>query len=118
MKKGRPAHTLSVLAHLDDAPRLRDLVLAQTSTIGVRQSQVTRWALGRSWVDVHVEGQRVAVKVAHRNGRIINATPEFSAVETAAAALNRPVRDVLERAVAAAVEAGLVPGGFAPVAGA
>lgn len=118
MKKGRPAHILSVLAHLDDAPRLRDLVLAQTSTIGVRQSQVTRWALARSWVDVDVDGQRIAVKVAHRNGRISNVTPEFSAVVAAAAALHRPVRDVLERAVAAAVAAGLAPGGAAPPGGA
>jgi hypothetical protein len=118
MKKGRPAHILSVLAHLDDAPRLRDLVLAQTSTIGVRQSQVARWALARSWVDVHVDGQRIAVKVAHRNGRIINVTPEFSAVAAAAAALHRPVRDVLERAVAAAVDAGLAPGCAAPPGGA
>ena len=53
----------------------QDLVLAQTSTIGVRQSQVTRWALARSWVDVDVDGQRIAVKAAHRNGRISNVTP-------------------------------------------
>ncbi|HEY9493602.1 MAG TPA: nickel pincer cofactor biosynthesis protein LarC [Intrasporangium sp.] len=114
MKKGRPAHTLSVLTQPGGAARLRDLVLARTSTIGVRQSRVSRWALPRSWVDVDVDGQRVAVKVAHRNGQIITATPEFSAVEAAAAALDRPVRDVLATAVAAAVDAGLVPGGDAP----
>ena len=118
MKKGRPAHVLSVLATPADAARLRDLVLARTSTIGVRQSRVRRWALPRSWVDVDVDGQRVAVKLAHRNGRIITVTPEFSAVEAAAAALDRPVRDVLASAVAAAVDAGLVPGGAAPAGGA
>ena len=117
MKKGRPAHTLSVLAHLDDAPRLRDLVLALTSTIGVRQSRVTRWALARSWIDVAVDGQRVPVKVAHRGGHIITATPEFSAVETAAATLDLPVSDVLNRATAAAVDAGLVPGGAVSAGG-
>ncbi|WP_353510329.1 nickel pincer cofactor biosynthesis protein LarC [Intrasporangium sp.] len=114
MKKGRTAHTLSVLAQPADTTRLRDLVLAQTSTIGLRESRVRRWALARSWVDVDVDGQGVAVKVAHRHGRIITVTPEFSAVESAAAALDRPVRDVLDHAMAAAVDAGLVPGGPAP----
>ena len=49
--------------------------------------------------------------------RLINVAPELSTVETAAAALDRPVREVLERAVAAAVETGLVPGGPAPAGG-
>ena len=114
MKKGRLAHTLAVLAHPEAAARLRDVVLAQTSTIGVRQSHVTRWALARSWVDVHVDGQRIPVKVAHRDGRIVQATPEFSDVEAAARALARPVRDVLEQAIAAGVAAGLVPGHAVP----
>ena len=114
MKKGRPAHVLSVLAHAADAPALKDTVLSHTSTIGVRQTNVQRWAMPRVWVDVDVEGQRLAVKVAHRHGRIVHATPEFADVEAAAAALVRPVRDVLELAVAAAVHVGLVPGALAP----
>lgn len=114
MKKGRPAHLLSVLARSDDAARLVDLVLAATTTIGVRQTPVTRWALPRGWVDVAVEGLSVGVKVAHRAGRIVQATPEFGDVEAAAATLGRPVREVLGAAVGAAVAAGLVPGAAVP----
>ncbi len=116
MKKGRPAHTLSVLARRQDSGALRDLVLAETSTIGVREKTVVRWALPRSWVDVDVEGQRLAVKVAHRDGRIVHATPEFGDIEVAAEQLRRPVRDVLEAAIAAAARAGLVPGAPLPSA--
>jgi uncharacterized protein (TIGR00299 family) protein len=114
MKRGRPAQILSVLAHPEDAARLRDLVLGSTSTIGVRESTLKRWALGRGWTDVVVEGRTVGVKVAHRDGRIVHATPEFRDVEAAATALSRPVRDVLEAAVAAARFAGLTPGEEAP----
>ena len=56
MKKGRPAHTLSVLGGADQAPALRDRILRLTSTIGVRQTIVERWALDRGWVDVDVDG--------------------------------------------------------------
>jgi hypothetical protein len=83
---------------------------AQTSTIGVRRTVVNRWALPRLRVDVDVDGHRVGIKVAHRAGRVVQATPEFVDVESAAEALGRPVREVLEAAVGAAVAAGLVPG--------
>ncbi|MFM6849406.1 MAG: nickel pincer cofactor biosynthesis protein LarC [Terrabacter sp.] len=114
MKRGRPAHTLSVLAEPRRRARLRDLVLAATSTIGVRETAVRRWALARGWADVDVDGCRVGIKVAHRVGRIVTATPEFRDVDAAASSLRVPVRLVLDRAVAAAVAAGLVPGASAP----
>jgi pyridinium-3,5-bisthiocarboxylic acid mononucleotide nickel chelatase len=114
MKKGRPAHVLSVLARPADVPALRDLVFALTSTIGLRATPVARWALDRGWVDVVVAGRSVAVKVAHRDRVVVHATPEFEDVRAAAAALGRPAREVLEAAVAAAVAAGLVDGAAVP----
>ena len=114
MKRGRPAQLLSVLAAPESVVALRDLVFASTSTIGVRVSTVTRWALDRGWVDVDVDGQRVAVKVAHRDGRIVNAAAEFRDVEAAAAALGRPVREVLDAAQAAAAVAGVTRGADRP----
>ena len=114
MKKGRPAHTISVLCGPSDTERLRTMVFDLTSTIGIRETPVRRWALERGWVDVEVAGQRVAVKVAHRDGVIVHATPEFEAVAAVAARLDRPVRDVLAVAAAAATSAGIVRGAAAP----
>jgi uncharacterized protein (TIGR00299 family) protein len=114
MKKGRPAHTLAVLAHPHRVAALRDLVFAETSTLGVRETGWTRTALPRGWVDVAVDGQPVAVKVAHRGGAVVQATPEFGDVEALAAGGGRPVRDVLVEADAAAVAVGLVAGAALP----
>jgi uncharacterized protein (TIGR00299 family) protein len=114
MKKGRPAHTLTVLAHPHRVAPLRDLVFAETSTLGVRETGWTRTALPRGWVDVHLAGGPVAVKVAHRAGLVVQATPEFADVEGVAARSARPVRDVLAEADAAAVAAGLVRGAGLP----
>ena len=114
MKKGRPAHTLSVLGSVSHAAALRDRILELTSTIGVRQTTVDRWALERGWVDVDVEGHAVPVKVAHRDGAIIHATPEFEDVAALAAELEQPVRAVLAAAIASAEASGLTPGADVP----
>ena len=93
---------------------LRDLVFASTSTIGVRVTDVTRWALDRGWTDVDVAGQRVGIKVAHRQGRIVNAAAEFRDVEAARRGLRLPVREVLDAAEAAAAAEGLARGARVP----
>ena len=113
MKKGRPAHTLSVLGMSADVETLREKIFRLTSTIGVREAVVSRQALERGWVDVLVDRQPVAVKVAHREGVVVRATPEFEDVARVAAELDRPVQDVLAAAVAATERAELRAG--APV---
>ncbi|WP_030253395.1 nickel pincer cofactor biosynthesis protein LarC [Streptomyces violens] len=115
MKKGRPAHTLRVLAPRQRADALRDLVFRETSTIGVRESAVRKTALERTWIRVPVaDDEEVPVKVAHRGGVIVRATPEFEDVAALAAARGQPVVTVLDAAAAAAVANGLVPGAELP----
>jgi uncharacterized protein (DUF111 family) len=123
MKKGRPGHVLSALADPGRADALSDLVLASTSTLGVRRTPVTRDVLDRAWHPVAVPGPgsgtsgTVRVKVGHRGGAVVQAMPEFTDVAALAARGGRPVVDVLELARAAAVDAGLVPGAPWPPAG-
>ncbi|GAB2572906.1 nickel pincer cofactor biosynthesis protein LarC [Microlunatus antarcticus] len=114
MKKGRPAHTLHVLCAPDAAPRLRDVVYAHTSTIGVRQAPTTKFMLPRTWVDVQVDDHAVPVKISHDGGVIIRVTPEFDAVAGLARATGRSELDAMAAALAAAASAGLAQGAPAP----
>ena len=114
MKKGRPAHTLHVLAGADALPALRKLVFELVPTLGVREYPVTKRMLERYWQTVSVDGAEVRIKVGHHDGRITTATPEFSDVVEAAEATGRSVRDVMAAANASAVAAGLVAGGSNP----
>ena len=114
MKAGRPAHTVSVLARPADRETLRDLILDATSTLGVRETEVRRTSLARGWVDIELDGQRIGIKVAHRQGRVVHATPEFRDVTAAAEALGEPARSVLERAAAQAVAQQVVRGETLP----
>jgi uncharacterized protein (DUF111 family) len=114
MKKGRPAHTLTVMAQPDQAPQLRELVLRQTSTIGVRETAVRKTALPRGWIDLEVAGSQLPIKIAHRDGTIWQVTPEFDELDRAAAAHGVPPRALLEEATAIAAAAGLVTGAPVP----
>jgi pyridinium-3,5-bisthiocarboxylic acid mononucleotide nickel chelatase len=110
MKKGRPAHTLCVLAHDGDREALRDEVFALTSTLGVRETPVSRIGLQRDWRAVTLPGGDVRIKVGLRAGRIATATAEFEDAAALARTRGVPVRRVLDEAAAAAEAAGLGPG--------
>jgi pyridinium-3,5-bisthiocarboxylic acid mononucleotide nickel chelatase len=114
MKKGRPAQTLTVLARPDQATDLRETVLAQTSTIGVRETTLRKTALPRGWVDLTVAGRRLPIKIAHRDGMIWQVTPEFDDLERAALEQGFSSLALLEQATAAAATAGLVTGAPVP----
>ena len=115
MKKGRPAHTLSVLSQPGDRALLRDLVLTLTTTFGVREHVVERTALRREWRPVSVAGHVVRIKVSvDGDGRIRHATPELEDAAAAARAAGLPLRQVLDEAAAAGRAAGLTPGAPLP----
>jgi pyridinium-3,5-bisthiocarboxylic acid mononucleotide nickel chelatase len=116
-KKGRPGHVLTVLGAPEHAAALRSEMLAATSTFGVRETDYRKYALPRAWFDVALGEVTVAVKVAHRNGVIAQASPEFDSVAAAAATLGQTQHEVLTAAVAAAVAAGLVAGASLPDGG-
>ena len=102
MKKGRPAHTLSVLCPEQVAAAVRRLVFQETSSLGLRQSPVAKHALDRQERTVDVDGQPVRVKLGLLDGQVVNAMPEWDDVAGAARALGRPAKQVLQHAHAAA----------------
>lgn len=106
MKKGRPAHTLSVLAPPEHAERLEALMFRQTSTIGLRRHPVTKRALPRQSTTVEVYGEPVRVKVARLGDEVVSAAPEYDDVQRVAAVRGLPAKVVLAAAQAAASAAG------------
>jgi uncharacterized protein (TIGR00299 family) protein len=102
MKKGRPAHVLSVLTPVGAADDVRRVVFTESSTIGVREHPVAKHALVREERSVSVDGITVRVKVSSMNGTVVNVSPEYDDVAAAAAQLGRPAKAVLAAAVAAA----------------
>jgi hypothetical protein len=101
MKKNRPGTLLTVVA----APALRaamsEIIFSETTTIGLRYSEVERDCLVREHVPVDTPVGTVRMKLAWREGRLVNAVPEFDDCAKIAAANNLPVKDVQALAVKA-----------------
>lgn len=96
MKKGRPGVRIEVLCRPADAGRLEDLLLRESSTIGVRRSTVSRRALPRTTGSVEVFGQQISVKIVQLPGGGERAKAEYEDVRRAARETGRTTADILE----------------------
>lgn len=102
MKKGRPAHALSVLCSEEHLESVRSTIYRETTTIGVRMIEIAKHALDREQRQVLVDGEPVSVKVSLLGGRVVNVSVEWEDVLRAATSLGRPVKLVLDDAKALA----------------
>ena len=95
MKKNRPGLQLTVLTTPDKADALAQLVFEQTTTIGVRIYEARRKVLEREHVEVETPYGKVRVKVAKREGKVLNAAPEFEDCQKLASEKNVPLKEVI-----------------------
>ena len=101
MKKNRPGTLLTIIAQPDARERLMSIVFRESTTIGIRYTEMTRECLDREKVEVLTPFGPVTVKVARRNGEVLNASPEFEDCARVAAEHNRPVKEVHAAAIKA-----------------
>ena len=101
MKKNRPGTLLTVVAPPDARDRLTATIFRETTTIGVRYREMTREVLERENVTVHTPHGPVRVKVARRDGRVMNASPEFEDCARIARERHVPVKEVQALAIKA-----------------
>jgi uncharacterized protein (TIGR00299 family) protein len=64
MKKGRPGILLRVIAEEKDAERLTEVILKETTTLGVRSYAVTRKKLPREVKEVETKYGKIRVKIS------------------------------------------------------
>jgi pyridinium-3,5-bisthiocarboxylic acid mononucleotide nickel chelatase len=64
MKKGRPGNVLSVLCDPTVADDMRQMMRAETGSLGVRTTRIEKWAAERSEDQVEVAGIAVRIKVS------------------------------------------------------
>lgn len=101
MKKNRPGTLLTVIAPPELRSELTDIVFRETTTIGLRYSDVDRECLRREIVSVDTPIGSVRFKLAWRGGRVINVAPEFEDCSRLAVEHALPVKEVQAIAVQA-----------------
>lgn len=77
MKKSRPAITLSVLCTPEKAPEMKEIIFKHTSSIGLRESVVTKSMLHRETLSVSTKYGVVRVKQCMYQGKAVRSKPEF-----------------------------------------
>lgn len=102
MKKGRPGVRVEVLCTPDTADQLQELLLRESTTIGVRRSAVQRHALPRAFQEVTVDGQMIGLKTVTLPDGSTRTKPEYDDVRRAAAATGRPAAEIAAAALDAA----------------
>jgi uncharacterized protein (TIGR00299 family) protein len=99
MKKSRPGMLLTVLCRTEDSQRLTKLILAETTTLGVRMRRETRAALTRRHVSVSTKWGDVRMKLANLNGNISNYAPEYEDCRQIATEKKVPLKTVMQEAI-------------------
>jgi hypothetical protein len=93
MKKGRPAHTVSVLADPALVAHLASTLSTETGSLGVRAHVLERWPRARADDAVTIDGERVRVKVGAGRVKV-----EHDDAAAAARRLGRPLGEIVARA--------------------
>jgi uncharacterized protein (TIGR00299 family) protein len=104
MKKSRPGTLVTVIAPADRRDALAGVLFTDTTTIGVRHQEMLRERLDRKIVTVETPSGPIRFKVSARDGRIVNASPEFEDCAAAAAERGLPIKEVQAQAIRAWLE--------------
>ena len=94
MKKGRTGAILSALVDPGIETQAVDLVLRETTTLGVRVSPVYRYEAERESVTVETSIGALSVKVKRLGGRNVSLSPEYEDCRRVARETGLPILDV------------------------
>jgi pyridinium-3,5-bisthiocarboxylic acid mononucleotide nickel chelatase len=100
MKKGRAGVQMTVLSSPALLPALRDLLLRETTTIGLRWRLENKVALEREFAEAETAWGKVRIKVARwPSGDVANASPEYEVCRNIARQHGIPLKQVIQEAM-------------------
>jgi uncharacterized protein (TIGR00299 family) protein len=101
MKKGRPGTLLTLLCNPSEVDAIQQLVLRETSTLGIRIRFDRRACLDRRHASVDTPYGPIRIKIGALGQQEYNAAPEFEDCRAAATQHNVPLKIVQQAAIAA-----------------
>lgn len=98
MKKNRLANELSVLCYKDVMEKIIDCIFSETTTNGLRISEVKRSILDRKIVEVKVLDETIRVKVSFEGKKVLTISPEYEDCRLVALKKGISLKNVLQMA--------------------
>ena len=102
MKKNRPGTCLTVMAQPQRANPLAQMILRESTAIGVRMHETRRMKLRREPATVQTTFGEAAVKLIYEGKTLLRITPEHDGCQALAAASNRPLPEIYRAITTAA----------------
>ena len=96
MKKNRPGILLQLLCAASAIPKMKDILLAETTTLGIRYYPLTVHRMERTFTQVETEWGAVTVKQGLRNGEVFQSSPEYETCKKIAEENNIPLKQVYQ----------------------
>jgi len=96
MKRTRPATMLSVITDEEKTERMLELIFDETTTLGVRISEIKRRKLNREKRKIPTKYGKIEVKIGKLDGLVKNISPSYEECRKIATRLNIPLKKVYQ----------------------
>jgi uncharacterized protein (TIGR00299 family) protein len=97
MKKGRPGVKITVLGNEGQREDLIRIILKETSTTGIRFTEMKRSILQREMKIIDTEFGKIRVKISRLSNGTLKMTPEYEDCKRIAKQLNIPLVDIIKK---------------------
>jgi pyridinium-3,5-bisthiocarboxylic acid mononucleotide nickel chelatase len=94
MKKNRPAFKICALFGRQDLGRFLNIIFTETSSLGVRIEEITRYCLKRKEIDVSLQYGQAKAKIGYLNGKPVTYSPEYESCKELAIKTGKPLKEI------------------------
>ncbi|MBI4651349.1 DUF111 family protein [Candidatus Desantisbacteria bacterium] len=99
MKKSRPAVCFTAICPLSVEKKIIEFVLKNTSTFGVRISNLKREKLKRREDTVNTKYGSLRVKIGYMDNKVIKVSPEYEDVKKIASSCNISLGEIVNEVI-------------------
>jgi uncharacterized protein (TIGR00299 family) protein len=96
MKKNRPAFKICALFGRQDLDRFLNIIFTETSSLGVRIEEITRYCLKRKEANVILPYGQAKAKIGYLNGKPVTYSPEFESCRDLALKTGKPLKEIYQ----------------------
>ncbi|MCF3944236.1 nickel insertion protein [Oceanobacillus alkalisoli] len=94
MKKNRPGILLQLLCSEEKLEKMKEILLTETTTLGIRYYPITVHRMERQFIKVETEWGPITVKQGLRNGEVFQSSPEYEECKEIAEKHQIPLKHV------------------------
>ncbi len=96
MKKNRPATKISVIVSEDHLFKVKEILLKETTTLGIRIFDTQREIVERKIEEIDTQFGKIKVKIGILDGKVVNVAPEYEECKKIAKENGVPIKNIYQ----------------------